>query len=603
MVKYAKWKYIVIILAVIIGIIYSVPNLYGDTPSVQISNQFSGDDVDLSLLDKVKTVLQENNLKSTGQIYSNKQLKIKFKTVDEQLKAKDLIKQALGQNYTVAVNLVPATPTFFNKINAKPMFLGLDLRGGVHFLLEVDMKAALTKTLNKYATNIKNNLRKNTIRYGSIHTDNRGITITSRDKVVQDQILAQLKQSFSDLSVNVVDDNTLILSINAQVMQSIKEAAVKQNILILHNRVNELGVADPIIQQQGPDRIIVELPGIQDTARAKSILGRTASLEVHMVIDDPTMYSQALQGNLPANTELVVDTSTGNAKKLLLNSDVELTGDNINDAQPGFSQDGSPAVDVKLDSIGGAIFKELTKNNIGKRMAWVLVDNGVGQVVTAPSIPYEISGGATQISGAMNATQANDVALLLRSGALAAPMQIIEERTVGPSLGKENISKGFNSVIWGFIAIAIFMIIYYRIFGVISVISLAVNLLLLIAILSMLQATLTLPGIAAIALAIGMAIDSNVLINERVREELRMGHGPQVAIDAGYKHAWATIIDSNVTTLIAGLALLAFGSGPVKGFAIVHCLGILTSMFSAVLVSRSIVAFLYGNRRVNKLYI
>ena len=387
-------------------------------------------------------------------------------------------------------------------------------------------------------------------------------------------------------------------------MQQIKEGAVKQNMLILHNRVNELGVAEPIIQQQGTDRIMVELPGVQDTARAKDILGRTATLEVRMVDDDTGDRSAALAGSIPSNKELLDDVGdNGTTSKILVSKDVELTGDNITDAQPGFDENGGAAVNIRLDSTGSAIFKQVTAENIGKRMAMVLVDNGKSQVVTAPVIRTEIGGGQVQISGAMTAEQANDVALLLRSGSLAAPMNIIEERTVGPSLGKENIAKGFHSVLWGFIAIALFTIIYYQVFGVISVISLAVNLLLLISALSMLQATLTLPGIAAIALALGMAIDSNVLINERIREELRLGRKPHTAIQSGYEHAWATIIDSNVTTLIAGLALLAFGSGPIKGFAVVHCLGILTSMFSAVLVSRGIVAFLYANRRIKKLRI
>jgi preprotein translocase subunit SecD len=375
-------------------------------------------------------------------------------------------------------------------------------------------------------------------------------------------------------------------------------------MLILHNRVNELGVAEPIIQQEGANRIMVELPGLQDTARAKDILGRTATLEVRMVNDDQSDRSAAIAGNVPSNQVLLDDIGpNGTITKILVKKDVELTGDNITDAQPGFDENGSPSVNIRLDGNGSSIFKQVTGENIGKRMAMILVDNGKSEVVTAPVIRTEIGGGQVQISGAMTTEQANDTALLLRSGSLAAPMNIVEERTVGPSLGRENIAKGFHSVMWGFVAIALFTIIYYQVFGVISVISLAVNLLLLISALSMLQATLTLPGIAAIALALGMAIDSNVLINERIREELRHGRKPHIAIESGYEHAWATIIDSNVTTLIAGLALLAFGSGPIKGFAVVHCLGILTSMFSAVLVSRGIVALLYANRRIHKLHI
>jgi preprotein translocase subunit SecD len=407
-----------------------------------------------------------------------------------------------------------------------------------------------------------------------------------------------------NVQIALEGDSFVRVSVSDVEMQAIKEAAVKQNILTLHNRVNELGVAEPIIQQQGPDRIVVELPGVQDTARAKDILGRTASLEVRMVDDDPSDVNQAQAGNVPFGTQLLSEVNAdGSSSKILVKNDVELTGDNINDAQAGFDENGSPAVNISLDSTGAAIFKQVTGDNVGKRMAMILVDRGKSQVVTAPVIRTQIGGGQVQISGAMSVQDANDVALLLRSGSLAAPMNIIEERTIGPSLGLENINKGFHSVLWGFLAISVFMCIYYLAFGVVSVISLGVNLLLLIALLSMLQATLTLPGIAAIALALGMAIDSNVLINERIREELRAGQKPHAAIEAGYGHAWATILDSNVTTLIAGLALLAFGSGPVKGFAVVHCLGILTSMFSAVLVSRGITGLLYANKRVKKLHI
>ena len=600
--KFPLWKYLLILIAVVAGFIYTIPNFYGEVPAVQISSLRSSLVITPETISDIESELKLSGIAATGQVFDGKTLKLKFTNTDIQLKARDAIQQVLGDNYVVALNLISASPDWLSSINAGPMFLGLDLRGGVHFLLEVDMDAAVKKTLDKKVGDIKRDLRSSQIRYGSIDVNNGSILIQLRDSATATQVLAQLNKEFPKINA-VIDGTTNVrVNITSDEMEVIKEAAVKQNILTLHNRINELGVAEPIVQQQGPDRIVVELPGVQDTARAKDILGRTATLEVRMVDDDRDAMNQAMGGNVPAGDQLL-DEVNGNStvSKILVRNDVELTGDNINDAQAGFDENGSPSVNISLDSTGAAIFKQVTADNIGKRMAMVLVDHGTSQVVTAPVIRAQIGGGQVQISGAMSVQDANDVSLLLRSGSLAAPMNIIEERTVGPSLGQENINKGFHSVLWGFLAIAIFMCIYYRVFGVISIISLSVNLLLLISILSMLQATLTLPGIAAIALALGMAIDSNVLINERIREELRAGQKPHAAIESGYAHAWATILDSNITTLIAGLALLAFGSGPVKGFAVVHCLGILTSMFSAVMVSRGITGFLYANRRINKL--
>ena len=604
MIKFPLWKYLIIILAIIVGFIYTLPNFYGDVPAVQISGGHSKAILDNTTLELVNTELSQKGFSPMGEIFDGKTLKLKFPDTETQLKARDIIQSKLGENYVVALNLISASPNWLSKIHANPMFLGLDLRGGLHFLLEVDMNAAMKKTLDKLAADIKRDLRNSQIRYGSITVSNNRLTVSLRDNDTAILAYNQIKQSLPSIQITNNNDGSLSATITPQELQKIKEAAVKQNILILHNRINELGVAEPIIQQQGASRIVVELPGIQDTARAKDILGRTATLEVRMVDDEPADVNQALSGSVPSGKEFLDELdSSGKNNKVLVSKDVELTGDNITDAQPGFDENGAPAVNLRLDNVGSAIFKQVTHENIGKRMAMVLVDNGKAQVVTAPVIRVEIGGGQVQISGAMNVEQANDVALLLRSGSLAAPMNVIEERNIGPSLGKENITKGFHSVMWGFAAIAIFMIIYYQMFGVISVTSLGINLLLLISILSMLQATLTLPGIAAIALTLGMAIDSNVLINERIREELRLRRKPHIAIQSGYEHAWATILDSNVTTLIAGLALLAFGSGPIKSFAIVHCLGILTSMFSAVLVSRGIVGLLYANRRINKLRI
>lgn len=604
MTKFPFWKYLLILVAVVAGFLYTLPNFYGEIPAVQISTSYSGAALDNTVLATINDCLSQNDLTPNGELFDGKTLKLKFADTDSQLKARDIINQKLGESYVVALNLVSASPSYLNVINARPMFLGLDLRGGVHFLLEVDIDAAVKKTLDRYALDIKRELRNNHIRYGDLSINNGSLILQMRDLTTATQAYSQLHTDLPNMHIMQNSDNSLKVTITPEEIETIKRSALAQNLLILHNRVNELGVAEPIIQQQGTSKIIVELPGIQDTARAKAILGRTATLEVRLVDDDSNDLTQALSGNVPDNKELLEQVDAdGKTSKILVNKDVELTGDNITDAKPGFDENNSPAVDIRLDSVGSAIFKQITGENIGKRMAMVLVDNGKTQVVTAPVIRTQIGGGQVQISGAMNVEQANDIALLLRAGSLAAPMNIIEERTVGPSLGKENISKGFHSVLWGFLAIAVFMVIYYLIFGVVAVISLAINLLLLIALLSMLQATLTLPGIAAIALALGMAIDANVLINERIREELRAGRKVHTAIESGYKQAWATILDSNVTTLIAGLALLAFGSGPIKGFAIVHCLGILTSMFSAVMVSRGIVALLYTKRQISKLWI
>ena len=603
--KLPLWRYIVIISVIVIAIIYSIPNFYGEVPAVQISSIENSQAIDNNLLNSINKILSENNLEPLGEIFNNNTLKLKFNDTDTQLRARDLIQKQLGSKYIVALNLLSNSPQWLKQINALPMFLGLDLRGGVHFLLSVDIKAAVTKSLAKYATDIRHDLKNHSIMYGSVLISESYLTIKFRDNDALDIAYNQVNKDLPNISIIKNKDNlSLDVNLSDKELTTIQEAAVKQNILILHNRVNELGVAEPIIQQQGANRIVVELPGVQDTARAKDIIGRVATLEVRMVNDDPIDINNANQGIIKDGYQLLDDIDKyGQNSKILVSKDVELTGDNIIDANPGFDENGNPAVNIRLDRAGSTIFKQVTGANIGKRMAMILVDRGKSEVVTAPVIRNEIGGGQVQISGAMNVQQANDISLLLRSGSLAAPTTIIEERTVGPSLGKDNIKKGFNSVIFGFIAIAIFMTLYYMIFGAISVISLAVNLIMLISLLSILQATLTLPGIAAVALALGMAIDSNVLINERIREELRQGSKIHLAIERGYAHAWATILDSNITTLIAGLALLAFGSGPIKGFAIVHCLGILTSMFSAVMVSRSIVWFLYAKRRITKLYI
>ncbi len=526
---------------------------------------------------------------------------MRFADTDTQLKARDVIQAKLGDNYIVALNLLSSSPQWLASIGALPMYLGLDLRGGVHFLLQVDMKAALDKAGDRYTTDIRSLMRNEKIQYGGIARDGANVVLRFKDGAERTKARTVIEKNYPDLALREADggasgsDLLLIAGLKPEAQKRIQEGAVQQNIQILRNRVNELGVAEPIIQQQGAERVVVQLPGVQDTARAKDILGRTASLEIRMVNEEPGAMEAALAGNVPFGSDLFVERG---GQKVLVKRQVVLTGDRINDAQPGFDQrNNEPAVHMNLDGSGARIFKELTRDNVGKRMAIVLVEKGKAEVITAPVIREEIGGGRVQISGRMTTREANDVALLMRAGALAAPLEIVEERTVGPSLGQENIDKGFNSVKYGFIVLAIFMCAYYMLMGLISTIALSFNLLLLVAILSMLQATLTLPGIAAIALALGMAIDSNVLINERIREELRWGATPHAALQAGYERAWGTILDSNVTTLIAGIALLIFGSGPIRGFAVVHCLGILTSMFSAVFVSRGIVALIYGSRK------
>ena len=510
------------------------------------------------------------------------------------ISARDAIDNALGEGYIVAQNQIANSPEWLEKIGARPMFLGLDLRGGVHFTMQVDMKAALEKTLDRYAGDARRTLRQQRIRTGTIRKSGNSLIIPFQDAADIQKVLPELNNMMEGAQLTS-EGTQLTITLPETLMAQIRSDAVKQNINTLHNRVNELGTAEPVIQQAGADRIVVQLPGMTDTAKAKDIIGRTATLEVRMVSTDPELTEQAKQGNIPADYELLTD-AEGNG--YLVSKQVELTGDNINSAQAGFSHnDNRPAVDLTLDSAGSRIFGDLTSANKGKIMAMVLIDQGKSEVITAPRINEPILGGRVQITGMESVAAANDVALLLRAGSLAAPMEIVEERTIGPSLGAENISKGIHSTVWGFAAVALFMMVYYRLFGVFSSIALSANLLFLFAILSALQATLTLPGIAAMALTLGMAIDSNVLINERIREELHAGKKPQAAIKEGYDHAWDTILDSNLTSLIAGIALLIFGSGPVRGFAIVHCLGIMTSIYSSVVVSRALVNLWYGSRR------
>ena len=595
--RYPLWKNLIIAISLFLGLLYTLPNFFGESPAIQISPlRATTTSVNPELIKKVEDSLRKSNIATNGTIVEGSSIKVRFAETDIQIKAKDLLQAELGNDYIVALNLIPNSPDWLSSIGALPMYLGLDLRGGVHFMLQVDMVGALTKALDRYSADIRSSLREQKVSFSGIERERGQLTIKFRDEPSRTKGESELKRIYPDLelrTINMDRNFLLIATIKPDAHVRMQTAALQQNITTLRNRVNELGVAEPIIQQAGVDRVIVQLPGVQDTAKAKDILGRTATLEVRLV-DDESDIDAALRGQIPVGTELFTERG-GNP--LLVKKQVLLTGDRITDAQPGFDNDSQPAVHVSLDSNGARIFKDLTRNNVGKRMAILLVEKNISEVITAPVIREEIGGGRVQISGRMSTIEARDVSLLLRAGALAAPMEIIEERTVGPSLGAENIARGFNSTLFGFLAVAIFIVIYYRAFGTISVIALCSNLLLLIGLLSILQATLTLPGMAAIALTVGMAIDANVLINERIRDELRGGASPHMAINAGYERAFGTILDSNITTLIAGLALFSFGSGPIKGFAVVLCLGILTSIFSAVLVSRSLVNFLYGNQR------
>jgi preprotein translocase subunit SecD len=601
--RYPLWKYILVAVALLFGLIYTLPNFFGESPAVQVSSTKATLKVDTKTLERVESTLKTAGVAINGTFLDTTGVKVRLKDTDSQLKAKDLLEKQFNPDandpqYVVALNLLSSSPQWLTNLNALPMYLGLDLRGGVHFLLQVDMKGAMTKRLDSIAADLRSLMRDKTIRHGGIGREGERIVIRFRDEETRNKARQVLDENQPDLQLadqNEGSDLKLLATLKPAALKRIQESAIKQNMGTLHNRINELGVAEPVIAQQGADRIVVQLPGVQDTAKAKDILGRTATLEIRMVDETTGALEAALAGQVPFGSELYVERG---GRPLLVKKQVVLTGDRLTDAQAGFdNQTQEPAVHLTLDSAGSRIFKEITRDNVGKRMAILLIEKGKGEVVTAPVIRTEIGGGRVQISGSMSTMEANDTALLLRAGSLAAPMEIIEERTIGPSLGAENIQKGFHSTMWGFAAISAFMIAYYMLFGLVSVLCLAANLLFLIALLSLLQATLTLPGIAAIALALGMAIDANVLINERIREELRNGSTPQAAIHTGYERAFGTIIDSNITTLIAGIALLIFGSGPIRGFAVVHCLGILTSLFSAVVVSRALINLIYGRRR------
>lgn len=608
--RYPLWKYIMIGIVLVIGLIYTLPNFYGESPAVQISSGKATVKVTEDTLNRVQTALANAKLNPNGVFFEQgaqqNTIRVRFDPTqtEEQLQAREVIDHALNADpkdpsYIAALNLVPNTPQWLLSIRGLPMYLGLDLRGGVHFLLQVDMRAAITKRADATAADLRTQLRDKRIRHTGINRVGNDVEVSFATEEERARANDLLRNTQTDLLLTLPEATKapfiIRASLTQQAIQTVQNNALKQNIATLHNRINELGVAEPVIAQQGADRIVVQLPGVQDTAKAKDILGRTATLEVRLVDDSPEALAQLAQGNVPFGDEKYTDRE---GRPILVKRRVILTGDSLNDAQPGFdSQTQEPTVNLELDNRGARIFQEVTRENVGKRMAILLFEKGKGEVVTAPVIRQEIGGGRVQISGAMTTIEATDTALLLRAGSLAAPMEIVEERLIGPSLGEANIEAGFRSTLYGFIIIAVFMAIYYQVFGLVSGISLICNVMMLVSILSLMQATLTLPGIAAIALTLGMAVDANVLINERVREELRIGRLPQTAIAEGYDRAFATILDSNITSLIAGLALLIFGSGPVRGFAVVHCLGIATSIFTSVVVSRALINLIYGRKK------
>lgn len=600
--RYPLWKYLTIVVAILLGVIYTLPNFFGESPAVQISSVRSTVKIDTQMMRQVEQILADNHIPADGMYFDasgmHSTIKVRFATTDTQFKAKEILENKLNTDpedptFSIAFNLLPNTPEWLQKLHALPMYLGLDLRGGVHFLMQVDVDSAINSRIQGLQISARNLLRENNIRYSGLLRTRDTLELQFTDTEISRRAEKTLKNQMSDITVREESEgHKLIVALSPEAIKQIRENSVRQNIATLSKRVNELGVNEPVIQQQGADRIVVQLPGVQDVSRAKDIIGRTATLEVRMVDESITRGTEESVA-VPLGSEIF---RQGKGTPVILYRDPVLTGEYISNASASFDQYQQPAVSIDLNGDGGRKMRQATRGKIGKLMAIVLFEKGKGEVLTVASIRDEL-GSKFQITGMDTPEAATDLALLLRAGSLAAPMQIIEERTIGPQLGAENIAKGVYSTLYGFLAVAIFMIVYYMLFGFFSVIALSVNVLLLIAALSLMQVTLTLPGIAAIALTLGMAIDSNVLINERIREELRDNSSPQTAIANGFGHAWATILDSNITTLIAGIALLIFGSGPIRGFAVVHVLGILTSLFSSVFVSRGLANLWYGRRK------
>ena len=602
--RYPLWKYILIAVALLLGALYTAPNYFGESPALQVTTGKATVKVTSATTDQVAKALKQEGIApdrvSLEEAGSNTSVRVRFPSTDAQFKAKlalerDMNRDQADPDYIVTVNLVKNTPAWMQAVRALPMNLGLDLRGGVHFLMQVDAKGVLENKVKGLQSSTRSILRDKNVRHAGIERVGNTLEIRFRDAETRARARDVLAGQLGDLAFADGTDGAdlkLLVTLKPEALKRTVEEGVKQNIVTLSKRINELGVSEPIVQQQGTERIVIQLPGVQDVARAKDIIGRTATLEMRMVDESITPGTET-SAAIPLNSELFM---VGTGAPVVLYKEVILTGEYISSASATLDQHQQPAVSLDLNGDGGRKMREATRERIGKRMAILLKEKGKYTVASVATIQSEL-GSTFQISNMGTGERANELALLLRSGALSAPMEFVEERVIGPQLGAENIAKGLYSTVYGFAAIAFFMIVYYQLFGFFSVLALACNLLFLLALLSMLQATLTLPGIAAIALALGMAIDANVLINERIREELRNGNTPQAAIAAGFDRAWATILDSNVTTLIVGLALLVFGSGAVRGFAVVHCLGILTSMFSAVFVSRGVVNLWYGRKK------
>ena len=616
--RYPLWKYIFIIVIVLVGALYALPNIYGKDPAVQISST-SGQVSELTLFE-VEAALEEAGIEYLPPEFGLNSLIIRFENEELQLQARDAISSALNNTYSVALNLAPATPDWLNMLGAEPMFLGLDLRGGVNFLLEVDMEAAVIKAEERYVSDLRTLLRNEGIRYRTISlNDDGGVLIRFRDEQQRDQSIPLIEQNYLELTLTEINEGNggiaALATISEQALAETRRSALEQNRLTLSKSVNELGVAEPVIQQQGLDRISVQLPGVQDTARAKEILGATATLEFRMV-DQENDVQSALNGRVPASSKLYY---TRDGIPLLIKRQIMLTGEYIIGAASGIDTiSGGPDVSITLDGRGERIFRQATAEEVGKNMAIIFIENKTetveenGELVQKTEVVEEVISNARileqlgkrfHITGLDSTQEARNLALLLRAGALAAPIRIIEERTVGPSMGQENIEQGFKSVVIGFVLVLLFMLMYYRVFGIAANIALTLNLVLIIALLSLLQATLTLPGIAGIVLTVGMAVDANVLIYERIREELRNGNSPHASIHAGYEKAFSTIADANITTFIAALVLFSFGTGPIKGFAVTLSLGIICSMFTAIMVTRAIVNLIYGGRRIKALAI
>jgi len=615
--RYPLWKYLLIVFFLVIGVIYALPNLYGDDPALQITaNRMA--QINAATRDRVTKALDAEKITYKSYELKPESLLVRFADTEIQLKAYDVVRKALGDNYTAALNLAPATPIWLRDLNAKPMYLGLDLRGGVHFLMAVDMKAAINQALERYVSDIRDTLREKKVRYLTIIDNDGRVEVRFRDTAERDKARDVIHNEYRELDLQDAerDGNSFVYATLGEKQQlETKKFAIKQNITTLRKRVNELGVAEPVIQQQGEDRIVVELPGVQDTARAKDVIGATATLEYHMV-DEEHSLQDALSGRVPFGSRLY---KQRNGQPVLLQKRVIVTGDQITDAASGLDQQtGSPLVSVTLDSKGARKMLDNTRENVGKRMAVVYIETKTetkkvdGKSVRETKRIEEVISVAVirgvfskrfQTTGLDSMEEARNLALLLRAGALAAPMEIVEERTIGPSLGQDNINKGMESVVLGFVFVLGFMALWYKGFGMVANLALGLNLVFIVAVLSMLQATLTLPGIAGIVLTVGMAVDANVLIFERIREELRAGNSPHASIHAGYEKAFSTIADANITTLIAAVVLFGFGTGPIKGFAITLAIGILTSMFTAIMGTRAVLNLTLGGKRLSKLSI